>query len=202
MAIMLPREEMDRWESMSHSSQKHRVRGEAGDPFLMIQHLIDWDMTCESIQAQLTDSGHQPLPDGMNPDWMHATVVQLMEDFGSALIGDCKTVAAMCTLLECNNVIYQTHPAPRKLNLKRKKRKREPFFEYKTLVIDPHKARVVSPALGPHRLRKSPKLHLRRGHIRRLRSGGKTWVSPAMIGSKRRGLVLKDYEIATEEETE
>lgn len=200
MAIMLPREEMDRWESMSHKSQKHRVRGEAGDPFLMIQHLIDWEMTCESVRAQLTDSGRHPLPDGMTPDWMHNTVVQLMEDFGSTLIGDCKTVAAMCTLLECNNVVYRTWPAPRKLNMKRKKRRREPFFEYKTLVIDPNKPRVVGPVLGPHRLRRSPKLHLRRGHIRRFRSGSKTWVSPAMIGSKRRGMILKDYEIETQEE--
>lgn len=200
MAIILPREEMARWESMAHLSQKHVVMGKPKEPFLMIQHLIDYDMTQEALIMSVTESGTRGLPKTLQPDWVNDTIITLMEDFGRTLVGDCKTVASMCTLLECSNVVYRTWPAPRKLNMKRKKRKREPFFEYKTLVIDPHKARVVGPVLGPHRLRRSPKLHLRRGHIRRLRSGGKTWVSSAMIGSKRRGLVLKDYEIATEEE--
>ena len=198
MAIILPRVEMDRWETMAHHSQKHCISGKPEEPFLMIQHLVDYEMTQESILTTLTENGHKPLPKSMGPEWMHDTIVKLMEDFGNTLVGDSKTVASMCTLLECSNVVYRIHPAPRKLNLKRRKKKREPFFEYKTLVIDPHKARVVGPVLGPHRLRKSPKLHLRRGHIRRLRSGGKTWVSPAMIGSKRRGLVLKDYEVKKE----
>jgi hypothetical protein len=196
MAIILPREEMDRWESMSHNSQKHRMRGEAGDPFLMIQHLVDWELTCESVEAQV--NGLQ----GKGPFWMHSTITKLMEDFGSVLVGDCKTVASMFTLLECSNVVYRTHLAPGKLNLKRRKKKRQPFFEYRTLVIDPNKPREVGPYLGTHGLRRPPKLHLRRGHIRHLRSGNKTWVSPAMIGSKRRGMVLKDYEITTEEKSE
>lgn len=199
LAVILPRVEMDRWESMSHHSQKHCITGKPDEPFLMIQHLIDYEMTQESLIMSITESGHKPMPKGMGPAWAHDTILKLMEDFGRTLVGDCKTVASMCTLLECSNVVYRTWPAPRKLNLKRRKKKREPFFEYKTLIIDPHKARVVGPSVGPQQLRKSPKLHLRRGHIRRLRSGGKTWVSSAMIGSKRRGLVLKDYEIATEE---
>lgn len=202
MAIILPRVEMDRWESMSSEMQKHRVHTvrplDSNEPFLMIQHLIDYQMTEDALIQSLTDKGQKPMPDGMGPTWMHNTIVRLMEDFGNTLVGDSKTVASMCTLLECSNVVYRTWPAPRKLNLKRRKKKREPFFEYKTLVIDPHKARVVGPVVGPQQLRKSPKLHLRRGHIRRLRSGGKTWVSPAMIGSKRRGLVLKDYEVKKE----
>jgi len=206
MAIILPRVEMDRWENMAHHSQKHCISGKPDEPFLMVQHLVDYEMTQESLVNHMADNEFTPdgqsFIDSMNAQQMHETIVRLMEDFGKTLVGDCKTVASMCTLLECSNVVYRIHPAPRKLNLKRKKKHKEPFFEYKTLVIDPHKPRVVGPVLGPHRLRKSPKLHLRRGHIRRLRSGGKTWVSPAMIGSKRRGMILKDYDIREEEHHE
>ncbi len=196
LAVILPREEMDEWESNAHEDQKYRIGGTAGDPFLMVQHLVDWQMTQNSVMAHLQGEGHDLSK--IQPDWMDKNILAMMESYGKALMSDCKVVASMCTLLECSNVVYATHPAPRKLNLKRRKRQREPFFEYKTLVIDPHKDRVITQGLVPHNLRRSPKLHLRRGHIRKLRSGSKTWVSQAMIGSKRRGMVLKDYEIREE----
>lgn len=198
LCVVLPAEEMEEWEANAPAQQKHisSPYGHNDEPCLFVQHLVDYDYTVEAILANLEKDGHKVnMHDPIVNASMTKQVHGLMESSGAALLRDTKIIASMFTLLECRNVIHRTLPAPRMLNMKRKKKKRTPFFEYKTLVIDPEEPRVVSPSLGPHRLRRSPKMHLRRGHIRRLANGGKTWVSPAMIGSKKRGLVLKDYEV-------
>jgi len=44
--------------------------------------------------------------------------------------------------------------------------------------------------------RMAPRLHLRRGHLRRLPSGQKTWVRPCWVGHASQGVVSKEYEVA------
>jgi hypothetical protein len=39
----------------------------------------------------------------------------------------------------------------------------------------------------------SPRLHLRRGHVRRYQSGEKLWIKPFMVGDATRGVVTKHY---------
>ena len=82
-----------------------------------------------------------------------------------------------------------------KLNVKRKKKGRELFFEYRTLKLYSDAVTYVGPTLDKHRFRVSPKLHLRRGHVRRLHAGGTTFVRAAIIGKKKRGMVVKDYQV-------
>lgn len=202
LGVVLPAEEMADWEENAPLEQKHipsRYGSRGDEPCLFVQHLIDYEYTVEAIQSHLEGQGHNIAHLPFRDEFLRNELIKVQQSYGEAMLRDMKVVASMFTLLECKNVIHRTTPAPKMLNRKRHKKKRTPFFEYKTLVIDPDKPRVVSPSLGGNRLRRSPKLHLRRGHIRRLRSGDKTWVSPAMIGSKKRGIVLKDYEIGDNE---
>jgi hypothetical protein len=105
------------------------------------------------------------------------------------------TVLELCNLLECTNIGTETIPAPTKLNKKRARTGKPPFSEFKVLTVGKSKERVFLPGNigGTHA---SPRLHQRRGHIRRLPSGKKTWVRHHMVGSSARGKVVKDYWVA------
>ena len=87
--------------------------------------------------------------------------------------------------------------ASNKLNKKRVQRGKEPFYDYRVVTIDPEEERrVLADRLrGTHA---SPKLHVRRGHFRRYKSGKKVWVNQMFVGNPERGMVLKDYLIQGE----
>jgi len=67
-----------------------------------------------------------------------------------------------------------------------------PVYEWRTVVIEPAKPRSESQG-GTHA---SPRLHDRRGHLRRLQSGKNVWVKPCKVGSPSNGIVFKDYQIS------
>jgi hypothetical protein len=91
---------------------------------------------------------------------------------------------------------YETLPAPAKLNKKRAKKNRVPLYEYKVLDIV---ADVLGPkpASKPHQggTHASPRMHKRRGHIRRLRSGRTTWIRNMIVGKPTAGTVEKEYSV-------
>ena len=67
-----------------------------------------------------------------------------------------------------------------------------PFDTYHVLTIDvPGHAGAVGSPTGGHR---SPREHLRRGHIRRLEGGRRIWVNATVVAAGRgAGVVTKDY---------
>lgn len=67
-----------------------------------------------------------------------------------------------------------------------------PIYDWKTVVIEPVQA-ARPPQGGTHA---SPRLHDRRGHLRRLRSGKNVWVRACTVGDASKGAVFKDYQIA------
>jgi hypothetical protein len=92
---------------------------------------------------------------------------------------------------------HETLPAPEKLNRKRAKRKKPPLFEYKVLdivadVLSPPKE-VIHGREGHHHA--SPRMHTRRGHVRKLASGKATWIRNAIVGKPKRGEVIKQYAV-------
>lgn len=98
-----------------------------------------------------------------------------------------------CSVLNCANIATSDVSASSVLNQKRRKKGKQPFFTYKVLQIaDERKASGKPGAGGSHA---SPRMHLRRGHIRRL--GGKiTWVRPTMVSAGSPvGVVAKDYSV-------
>lgn len=97
-------------------------------------------------------------------------------------------------ILGCSNVETADNPAPAALNKKRAKAGKFPVLEYKTLVLKLDSLRTGGQAGGGTHA--SPRVHLRRGHVRRLESGRRVWVQACVVGSTH-GMVLKDYKITT-----
>lgn len=94
-------------------------------------------------------------------------------------------------IINCSNVELVDNIKYKKKTSGRKG-KGLPLYTYKTLHIKPNatKNRNISDSIGTHA---SPRLHLRRGHIRQLQSGETTWVQSCMVGTKDNGIVEKEY---------
>jgi hypothetical protein len=104
---------------------------------------------------------------------------------------ECLAISELCNILQCANIHTETIKAPSLINKKRAKKGKAPFFEYKVLKIEDRQP-SGSQLGGTH---SPPRLHYRRGHIRRIAGDRKIWVRPAMVGDKSRGLIVKDYDV-------
>lgn len=98
-----------------------------------------------------------------------------------------------CSVINCANVTTAEIGAPAALNKKRQASGKQPFFSYKVLQLaEDKRAAGKDMGTGQHA---SPRMHLRRGHLRRL-EGKVVWVRPSMVNAESsRGAVLKDYGI-------
>lgn len=105
-----------------------------------------------------------------------------------------RAIAAM-EVLACSNVTYIDNPAPKFINEKRKKKGKVPFFTYKTLHITANASGEKEKPIGTG-THASPRVHLRRGHIRRLGDGRRIWVQACVVGAKENGMVAKDYAVS------
>lgn len=103
-----------------------------------------------------------------------------------------KAIFTLCSLLNCKNIGTELWTPEESLNRKRIKKGRLPFFEYKMLYVKPDKNDTNTTGVK-NTDRLSPRQHLRRGHIRVLRSGDCVWVSACVVGDKNKGFVKKDY---------
>jgi hypothetical protein len=99
-------------------------------------------------------------------------------------------IRQMCSVLNCSNVETKTVSPSKKLNKKRAQKGKQPLFEYKILEVTPQSAKI--PHMGGSHA--SPRIHLRRGHIRRLPEK-QVWVQPCVVGEKKNGVIMKDYKI-------
>lgn len=95
---------------------------------------------------------------------------------------------ALCSL--CENVEHETIKAPKYTNTIRRKKNKEPFYEYKILKVKGQKSHDGGSKRGA-----GVRLHMRRGHIRHLPSGKLTWVRHTVVGDKSRGVVMKEYNL-------
>jgi len=98
--------------------------------------------------------------------------------------------ALLCllNLLQCSNV-HVERSEPKKAGKKIKAAL--PFDVYNILTIDVPGTSFQGASSGSHR---SPREHLRRGHIRRLADGRRIWVNATVVASGRgAGVVTKDY---------
>ena len=101
----------------------------------------------------------------------------------------CEIGTLLCLLntLQCSNV----HLEKRKAKANTKVKNALPFDDYYVLSVDSKQPISNISGGGTHR---SPREHLRRGHIRRLETGRKIWVNAAVIGAgKGAGKITKDY---------
>lgn len=104
-------------------------------------------------------------------------------------------IATILELLKCKNVYTQNNSMPNIIK-NRIKNKKLPTYSYKTLILfDEEKTVSKNSNSGTHA---SPRVHLRRGHIRRLPNGNTIWVNECVVGDKEKGMVHKDYKITTQ----
>lgn len=103
-------------------------------------------------------------------------------------------VAALMEVIACSNVEIIENKAPAFINRKRKEKNKQPFYSFKTLHIKPteKKTQIANREKGTHA---SPRVHLRRGHIRKLSPNKRVWVQACVVGSKEAGVVEKDYRV-------
>lgn len=66
-----------------------------------------------------------------------------------------------------------------------------PLFSWHTVKIEPPKPKQEHRG-GTHA---TPRLHDRRGHLRRLKNGKTCWVRACKVGDASKGVVFKDYEV-------
>lgn len=120
------------------------------------------------------------------PEYIAATVETDNRDESVAIM-------SLIEVLSCNNVSTETIAAPRALNKKRIAKGKPPLYEYKILTLDPGAERHVeqNSSKGTHA---SPRVHLRRGHIRRLPNKN-IWVNATVVGNRKQGMVVKDYAV-------
>ena len=97
-------------------------------------------------------------------------------------------------ILKCKNVYTQRDMFPAPLQKKRRKKGRVMGYDKHTLQIKNDGKDVNKDALGGTHA--SPRLHFRRGHIRRLTKGD-IWVRETMVGSPH-GFVEKTYQVEGE----
>ncbi len=143
----------------------HRRNGEAIEGDF-VEKCFDW----------IANGDKQPGPDG----WSLAAIL---------------TTACAVEVFSCSNVFTIAHEQNKFINAKRVKKKKLPFFSYKTLHIKDGKESLSGRDGESIADRNSPRLHFRRGHIRRMANGRKTWVSSCLVGDKSKGMVHKDYKL-------
>jgi hypothetical protein len=101
-----------------------------------------------------------------------------------------RSVLELVEALSCNNVASEVveHVDPA-VNARRRRQGKLPLCEAHRLVV---KVGDVAHAIGaPVVDRNGPREHLRRGHVRRLPDGRKTWVQACVVGSRALGVVRK-----------
>ena len=105
-----------------------------------------------------------------------------------------RSVLELVEALNCNNVasevVERIDPA---MNARRRRQGKLALYEVRRLVV---KVGDVAHAIGaPVVDRSGPREHLRRGHIRRLPDGRKTWVVCCVVGTRALGVVRKTYAV-------
>jgi hypothetical protein len=105
-------------------------------------------------------------------------------------------VLELCEALACSNVTIDTiQTENKKVNIKRVERGKLPLYETKVLSIEVPQT-YEKTGIGIQD-RRSPRQHLRRGHVRILQSGKRIWINSCVVGDKEKGRIDKEYRVST-----
>lgn len=129
--------------------------------------------------------GYQEYFNKDNEDWIKHAHANMSEEL--------RPVFELIEALSCTNVGYQKIKRTGGLNTIN--RGSLPYDEYHTLVIKTNKE-ITGPSFinCSHR---SPREHIRRGHIRICSSGKKVWVQATIVNANEKGgKIIKDYALA------
>jgi len=102
-------------------------------------------------------------------------------------------ILVLIKILRCKNVYIDREEFPKKLNKAKAKKGHLKGFDRHILKIKDDPKVVMKGHLGGTHA--SPRLHFRRGHIRRYKSGVTIWIREMMVGKPKLGQVEKDYQV-------
>ena len=118
------------------------------------------------------------------PGWERIAYLDLLDETNAVL--------NLIEALACVNVTHEAMPT-RKANKSASRRGALPFDEYRVLVVNGGgRGRAAIDSAGGNR---SPREHLRRGHIRRLQDGRRVWVNSTVVNSGVGGKIITSYDI-------
>lgn len=135
---------------------------------------------------------HAKTPDGF-PGLVIATAPAVTE-LGiepEEYIDEVRALLGLLNALSCSNVAIDRIP-PKRANSA--KHPALPFDTYHVLMIRKREACASSDSVFVED-RRSPREHLRRGHIRRLQSGVRLWINATIVNPGAGGKVSKDYAV-------
>lgn len=121
-------------------------------------------------------------------EWVPADVAYDVRDEPAEM--PARIALALCILLDSRSVDVSAPISVRRAH--GASPSAPPMVSYRRLTIR-HSAGSHEAGKGSH---SPPRLHWRRGHLRRLRTGAVVPVSPCLVGSAERGVVLKDYKLS------
>jgi hypothetical protein len=115
------------------------------------------------------------------------------------VIDEVNSLLCFLHALSCTNVLARESQDQKdldKINRKRLQKGKRPFFTYKILeIVVPIERSSKQEPSGDEKKRNPPRMHLRRGHIRRLPSGKRLWINACVVGNRSKGLIKKDYRV-------
>lgn len=101
-------------------------------------------------------------------------------------------VLSAIEVFSCSNVTTEEHSPSAESQRTARAMGKGPYFSWRTIVIKNNGGRSDGASTGVHA---SPRLHFRRGHIRKLQDK-LIWVRHCMVGDKSKGFAGHDYEVA------
>lgn len=179
---------------------------EKTNAMIVFARQVEGNIVFSSAHRFVSDGQWEPLPGGAissvgsrqkAADGRMQVATEVMLDDVSTRndnIRPVQTVLSFLNALSCSNVKPVKSPAQNSQKALRKKGAL-PFDDYHILTINvPGKVQSIGEGLGlSHR---SPREHLRRGHIRRYESGLRIWVNAHVVNAGVGGKVTKDYRLA------
>ena len=172
------------------SKQRRITLATERDDDIALQHLIsfdavNWVPTCLVLMPR--EGFVFPVGDGVFLPNVTALDAECPEDLA---LEPAVSVLSLLNALACSNVHIE-RSEPKKAGKKIKAAL--PFDAYHVLTIDVPGRAGEGAATGGHR---SPREHLRRGHIRRLGDSRRIWVNATVVASGRGGgVIAKDYAV-------
>ena len=166
---------------------------------------VEESIVFSSAHRFVSDGTWEPLPGGTfamsgsrkatSADGQVATEITL-DDIATrdANIRPMQTILNFLNAMACSNVKAVKSPAGNARKAMRKKGAL-PFDEYHVLAIKVSQIKSIDCG-AKNGLHRSPREHLRRGHIRRYANGSKIWVNAAVVNAGIGGKISKDYRLA------
>lgn len=175
--------------TVGESKQRRITLATERDEDIALQHLVsfdavNWTATCLVLMPR---SGFVRSLDGVFMPNVSAMDAECPYELAAE---PAVAVLSLLNALACSNVHIE-RTSPKKAG--KKVKTALPFDTYHILTIDVPSKAGDGAATGGHR---SPREHLRRGHIRRLADGRRIWVNATVVSAGRgAGVVTKDYAV-------